>query len=76
VEIEIKIDNGVKAISGRNWQEIFDDIKDAEVDLELLQQIFNDANSDRDLIREFRKLNSKHSPVNILFEIIDTRVYR
>ena len=56
MNIDIKIENGVKTINGRNWQEILNHIHDAEVDVELLQHIFNNANSDQELIREFKKI--------------------
>jgi len=63
----LNLQNGVKTINGRNWQEILNHIHDAEVDVELLQHIFNNANSDQELIREFKKLNATYSPVSILF---------
>ena len=67
MKIEVKLENGIKTINGQTLHDILQNTNDNEVRVATLSYLFNNVNSDQELIIELKKLKSEYTPVAILF---------
>jgi hypothetical protein len=64
--ITIKTKNGKKEINGRNFENAIKDFNENDVEYNIIKQVFNNINSENDLVNEFVKVKISISKASIL----------
>ncbi|SFN33076.1 hypothetical protein SAMN05421741_10417 [Paenimyroides ummariense] len=68
--IVIKIENGVKRINNQNVDEVIKGLNPNFIDVKEIKRIFEEINSEEDLIDELKKISNKRTLSTILRYIV------